>query len=618
MLRKNRDYRLPPYLILIILFFVFASRVQFLTDTPFSQDEARSGMRMMGTPAEVIAWQPPDWPPLHNLLLGTWSSLTGEFPFNLRVFSAFFSLISVCIAYQMAYQLTKDRQVAWGTLVFYAGLGLSVYLGVFIRGYMIVLALFPLAIWLTSRYFDTHRKWDMVWLAITLGAMFITTYTSVFAFLFLGLYTLLNYPRQIWRWIPIGVIASPFALIELLRKWNYWIHRVGSDNFTGGFTYDIEHVFTVHVQDYFGQAEPFWIILVIVSCVLFLWKGRHQFRLFLWVIIGCLLAPIITFWLVESHIYIVMTSRYSWWAIIMLAFGLSLGLRYLPRIVWLGVLLIILGLMFMLPMHTQYYTEDAFTYHYEDNMEWLSQQVQSGDVLLFDPNYCIKQCFDQDTLAYFWDVYLGDTVTQIDNLGEHRRMWLWRGIGHSRELLKELSKTTLASVFYGPPIALLELYVAPPNPEGILFDNGMRFHGFDVLHEDGQYDVPPYNLREQTTLNVRLWWSADRLLDEDYQVSIQVHDTVKNRLFTQDDNSPQLIHLKPTAFEPLPKRTSQWIPHQLYVEERILEFPNANKEIYADINLIVYRLADGTRITGPGITTDGLFPLTKAIVWAWG
>jgi 4-amino-4-deoxy-L-arabinose transferase-like glycosyltransferase len=129
MLRIPKSFRLSSYLILIIvLLLVFASRVQFLTDTPLSIDEARSGLRMMGTPAEIIAWQPPDWPPLHNLMLGAWSSIAGEFPFSLRVFSAFFSLISVCIAYRMAYQLTKDHQVAWGTLIFYAGLGMSIYL----------------------------------------------------------------------------------------------------------------------------------------------------------------------------------------------------------------------------------------------------------------------------------------------------------------------------------------------------------------------------------------------------------------------------------------------------------------------------------------------------------
>lgn len=443
MITKQNNLSFQLLIIIGVLFLVFASRVQFLRDIPVSQDEARSAMRMMGTAAEIIAWQPPDWPPLHNLMLGAWSSIAGEFPFSLRVFSAFFSLVSVCIAYRMAYQLTKDRQVAWGTLIFYAGLGMSVYLGVFLRGYVVVLVLFPLAIWLTSRYFHTHHKWDMMWLAITLGAMFITTYTAIFAFLFLGLYTVLVYPRQIWRWIPVGVIASPFALIELLRKWDYWIERAESSNFTEGYGYDIGSVFVELFQDYFGQIEIFWIILVILSCVLFMWKGRHQFRLFLWVVIGCLLAPVITFWLVESRTFVLMTSRYSWWVLIMLAFGFSLGLRYLPRIVWLGVSIIILGSMFMLPLQTQYYTEHEFTGHYEDNMEWLSNQMQAGDALLFDPNYCIRDCFDHDTLAYFWDIYLGDTVTRINTLGEHRRMWLWRGIGHSRELLKELANTTI-------------------------------------------------------------------------------------------------------------------------------------------------------------------------------
>jgi|GEM_PF-5717053 len=619
-MRRNGHYQQTARLVMFsfVLMIIFAGRVQFLTHSPLHLDEARSGMRMMGTLSEIIAWQPPDWPPLHNILIGAWSSLVGSYPFSLRVFSAFFSLISVCLAYRMAYQLTKDQRIAWGTMILYGGLGMSVYLGIFIRGYVLTMTLFPLAIGLTARYFGDHRRWDVLWLALTLGFMFISTYTSIVAFLFLGLYTVLVYPRQLWRWIPVGILASPFALIELLRKWDYWFKRIGSSNLEGGYGYDLIPTFLKHYQDYFGQLEQFWIVVAIVSLVLLFWKGHQYLRLSVWVLVGSILAPVITFWLVESRIFMLMTTRYSWWVLILLAFGLSLGLRYLPKVVWISGMVIILGLMFRSPLETRHDDVSSTSYYYEENMEWLSNQIESGDVLIFDPNYCIQECAEQDALAYYWEVYLGDRVSRINELGEYRRIWLWRGVGHSRELLEELSETHIASIFYGPPVALLELYEAPPYPEGILYENGIRFHGFDVLDKNGNGDNPPYNLREQTEMRIRLWWSTDRPLEEDYQVSIQVYDATKNQIFVQDDQSPKLSHLRANAFEPLPQQTSEWIPHQLYVEDRIIEIPNINQEIYAELSLVIYHLPDGQRIHAPNETTDGLLPLAEIIIWGWG
>ncbi len=76
--------------------------------------------------------------------------------------------------------------------------------------------------------------------------------------------------------------------------------------------------------------------------------------------------------------------------------------------------------------------------------------------------------------------------------------------------------------------------------------------------------------------------------------------------------------MRANAFEPLPQQTSEWIPHQLYVEDRIIEIPNINQEIYAELSLVIYHLPDGQRIHAPNETTDGLLPLAEIIIWGWG
>lgn len=597
---------------------IFAGRVQFLTDTPLHIDEARSGMRMMGTPAEIIAWQPPDWPPLHNILLGIWSELVGEYPFSLRVFSAYFSILGICFAYCMAYQITQHRMIAFGTMIVYGGLGMGIYLGVFIRGYAIVMALFPLAILLTDRYFKRHRWHDALGLAVTMGLMFLSTYTSAIAFLSLGFLTLLLHFRQLWRWVIIGLLASPFAVVELLRKWDFWIGRFTSEGTVKEYIYDPLEVFIQHYQHYFGQAPIFWMLLITIAIILWLWKGRQQTRLYLWVLVGCVIAPLITYEFVASDIYVIMTTRYSWWVLILLAFGISLSLRYVPRLLSIGGLTIILLMMFILPLEQVYYHPDPAAYYYEDNLEWLRQQIQFGDVLMFDPNFCRDACQGRDELAYYWDVYLDDALILVDNPTDYRRVWVWRGIGHDRNLLEQLSKTHIPTLFNGPPESLLELYEAPPDPIGISFDNGMRFLGYDIIDDQQHRDLPPYDLREQMTMKVRLWWAADHPIVDDYQVSLQIHNALTRQMFAQDDGAPKLLHLKPNAFEQLPTRTSQWTPDTLYVEERVIEFPDISSEVDVDIFLSIYRLSDGCLSLSSKTNPDGLLPLFQSIVWGWG
>lgn len=613
---ENRFFRL--FAITFILLVAFASRAQFLTDTPLHVDEARTGMRIMGTPAEVIAWQPPDWPPLHNLLLSSWTYVAGEYPFSLRTFSALMSLLSVAIAYPMAYRLTHNRNIALGTMITYAALGMSVYLGIFIRGYAQVMALFPLAILLTARYFEMHKIRDAFGLAFTMGLMFVSTYTTVIAFAFLGLLTLLRYARQLGRWVIVGLFASPFALIEILRKWEFWFDRVSPNS--GGYhptRYPI-NTMVDHYREYVGQAEVLWLCLGIVALVLLIWKGREYNRLLLWILIACIFAPLITLFLVESRIFILMTTRYSWWVLIILSLGFALGLRYLPKILWMATMLVMVGLMVTLPMREIYYSEPLYSEFFEDNFEWLREQSLPGDVLMFDPKFCTGICNNRDEIALYWDIYLDDKVTWVDSPGDYRRIWLWRGIGHSRELLEELEETHIPSLFFGPPTSLLELYVAPPDPEGILYENGMRFHGFDIMQDNGRYDYPPYDLRERTTVQVRLWWSADEPIDEDYQVSLQIQNMVNQQIVTQHDGAPNLIHLKPNAFEPLPSTTQDWIPNQLYVDLRTLEIPNTFSEIRSKIVLIIYTLPDGTRIPTIEKPSDGVLPLSETVVWGWG
>jgi hypothetical protein len=571
---------------------------------------------MFGTVTQIIAWQPPDWPPLHNLLLGLWRLLAGPLPFALRMSSTLAFLPAVALAYRAAYRLFGSRKAAWGTAVVYAALGLSIYLSTFIRAYVFTMALFPLAIWLMLRYFDRPGWRRALPLALTLVAMFYLTYTAVFAFAILGLYTLLARPRQMSRWILPALMALPLALPEFLRKPDFFLGRVSSAANTLSDIGPLGQTLLEIYADYAGQAYVVWLLLALVALVLIVRRGRRLNRALWWVLLAVALGPLSLYLLAQIKIFYFLAPRYSWWALLMIALALGYGLAAVPHRWWLGTGLLLLVMMFTLPLTAHY--KGNHTRPFEENFRWLQQQVEPGDVMLVDPNFCLRECNEADSWSYYYDVYLRDRLEIVTEPGDYRRIWYVTEDGHEDPALQaSVQAARIPSVYVGPWDFLIRLYAGPPDPEGVLFENGMRFHGFDVI-DQGRMMRPPYEWRERDTATVRLWWSADEPLTADYSVSLQVYDAQRGHLVGQADGAPALIHLDPVDNSPLPAQTSQWEPGHYYVDERTISFGDFGSESYSTLSLTVYQWWDGQRIAAPGVDADTLLPLTRVLIWGWG
>ena len=56
----------------LVIALIIASRILAVGEVRMGHDEVRSVSRTFGTPAQIIAWQPPDWPPLYYLVLGAY------------------------------------------------------------------------------------------------------------------------------------------------------------------------------------------------------------------------------------------------------------------------------------------------------------------------------------------------------------------------------------------------------------------------------------------------------------------------------------------------------------------------------------------------------------------
>ena len=604
------------FLIVALLLLIFASRVFQINQMHFHQDEARSAMRMFGTPSQIIAWQPLDWPALHNVLLGFWQTFVSPLPFALRSLSVYLFLLGAALTYRAARRLFHSEPAAWVTTLVYAALGYTVFLSTFVRAYVLAMMLFSLALWLTLRYLYRPTWRRALPLAVTMATMFYATYTAAFAFIILDLYMLFTSPRTLWRWWKPGVVAFLLALPELIAKRDFFTGRVASAASIIPELDPLPEAMLKLYRDYVGQQYEIWLVIGVVALLLFLTARRLPRPQMAWVLLSIVLGPLGLYLLAAIPIVYFFEARYAWWVFLMIALGIGYGLARLPRPAQMGIATLLLVLMFTIPVNARY--KPNHHRPFEENFRWLQQHIEPGDVMLMDPNFCLKACNEADSWAYYFDVYLRNRIEIVAEPGDHRRIWYVQADGWHDAATKHAVLTgRIPSIFIGPWDFLIRLYEGPPDPEGVPFENGLRFLGFEVMVE-GHVQFAPFDWYEQTRARVRLWWSVDRPLDADYSISLQVIDTDRNKLIAQQDGAPQMVNLNPVDDSLLPQATSQWEPGRYYVEEREIVLPSLGSEANAELMLTVYQWWDGERVAAPGTNPDKLLPLTSMTIWGWG
>ncbi len=214
-------YRL--YVVALVLLIIAASRIIRLRGLERDVDEIWSIWQTFGTPQQIVLWTPYDWPPLFYLIVGAWKSLVGIHPFAIRILPIFVFLLSTALLYRVSRKLFGGT-AALLTITAYGGLGYAIYLSVLLRGYVFLAALMPLALWLVIKYFECPSLQRAVPLGVCFALMFYIHFSAFFGYAMLGLYTLIVYRREIWRWWLPGVIAAVLAGPEIIassRPWSY-------------------------------------------------------------------------------------------------------------------------------------------------------------------------------------------------------------------------------------------------------------------------------------------------------------------------------------------------------------------------------------------------------------
>ncbi len=579
------------FVVTVLLLAIAASRLFRLdvTATELRVDEFWSIWQTFGTPADILRWTPYDWTPLYYLTLGFWHSVAGLHPIVLRLLSVFVFLIGAAALYRAVLHWRDDRAAMLVTLA-YAALGYTLFLSTELRGYAFLLGLYPLALWLALRYFEKPRVGRAVALALALAAMVYVSLTSVTALLMLGVFLLLVYRRRALRgWLP-ALIALGLVLPEALRKLDLAVGRV--DALESQTLPPLVEALAALYRDYAGIGFVVWVALFALASAAMLLGRRERltFGLLLWV-----LTPVALYAL--NPVIGLFGARYAWWVTLGLALWVGLGLAYLPRV---GQFVTggILAALMLLPLPLDDYQIAGAPLG--QTFRWLTQNARWGDVIVLDPD-C--DCVEPDALDYLTRAYFPRGFPYVTDPTGYRRVWY---ISDTEErdpdTLAAVARSRRESIFFGPSYALFRLYEAPPDVQGIPFENGMRFHGVETP------DLPgPLVLHEGETFRVRLWWSVDAPPDRDYSVGLHVYR--EGVLIAQDDSAPRVVDLPP--------ETSQWQTGHYYVEDRSITLPYPTSRGDYALALVVYFWQDGERVSAPDATTDNVLPLATLQVKAW-
>src|SRR5258708_22636597 len=259
----SRSYQrfYQPLLLAALLLLVAASRIIRLHSLSMGVDEVWAIWQTFGTPAQVGSWTPVDWTPFYFFTLDFWQHLAGIHPVALHFFSLLLYLPGCAFAYRALKRLGGERAGLAGLLV-YAALGYAIYLSTEVRGYTFVVSLLAFVLWMITRYFDRPTPRNAIPLGLGLAFMFYFHLSSVIAFVMLGIYTLLAYPRRIWRWWLPGLIAAIVAAPVVISKVKLAIDH---EKTVPSLTRKPIPETLQNVSSYFGNAPLLWIALFVIA-----------------------------------------------------------------------------------------------------------------------------------------------------------------------------------------------------------------------------------------------------------------------------------------------------------------------------------------------------------------
>jgi hypothetical protein len=619
-MQSRSGQRFMVLLIAIVLVLIVAARTPHLTTTYFHHDEVWSIYSTFGTPGQIITWTPYDWNPLFYLMVGVWKELVGIHPTALRWMSLLIFLIGLAALYRIGKRLFSAT-AGLIAVAAYAAIGYGLYQSIILRGYVLLATGGLLLFWAALRYFHKPSLRRALPMAIMAALLFYTQLTSVIIIGMIALFVLITATRKILYGILPAALAVVFALPQLIEAITVKLKVVAAA--PANAMKPISVMLPDLYQNLAAEAAWVWGVVLIVATVLLSVSVfrvarinrsklsalladaslRRKAALFVWLtmpIVLVIAVPTVARRLVDPTTALFL-PRYFWWLFPAAALWAGAGLSLLPRQIWAVFVIAFLAISFIFePRHYQDQTSP-----YNALFRELGPQARWGDAILIDPYWQLTEDFMWE---YYTRVYLPNGVNITTQPDGFRRVWYLTREGQQDSILYDkLQKRYIAGQIVGSPEMQLRLYEAAPDPIGTLFENGMRFHGLDML------DTPLPNYASTLTdesVRVRLWWSVDQPVTLDYSASVQMQNPCANMaVIAQSDSAPT-----PTNG---PNQTSRWQPNHLYVEERTLNIPTEVMTGVYPLYLTVYQWWDGKRIAAPNVNENTQLLANHLFVKSW-
>ena len=600
-LHRSRLFNKRLLILVAALLLIGAARTMRLTTFEMHHDEVWSVWQTFGTPAQIVDWTPYDWAPLYYLTLGAWRALVGIHPIVLRFLSVLPALITAAVTYRIGLRLTEKFEGGLLVMLVSTALAFTIYQSVILRGYTLLIMFGTLAFWLMLGYFERPTVRRGVVLGAVLAAMLYTHFSAAFAFAAFGAYTLIVYPRRVPRWLLPAAVLFVLNIPQLPKQNQYLFSQANFGVKTDPIA--LPQNLYVLFTDFSGGAALILLLAVGIAALAH-FRHRPSLRRFIalsvWVLIPVwLYASLSVVRVFTDPVAGTYLPRYFWWLMLPFALWVGWGLSRASRGVIAAAAVALLGVMF-LPIPERY---QEGVPPFMTNFSLLAKEARWGDVLVIDPSVPDEGAFQWQ---YFTNVYLPNGVTIADAPGDNRRVWYVSVDGwQDPALFAQMQAEYVPGKFFGPWDFLFRLYEAPPSREGILFDNGMRFHGAELI---GMPNPAAASFREGETARLRLWWSVDDPPELDYSVGVYLFDN-HYQMRAESNSAP--------AAADAPPETSRWVSGRYYVEEREFTLPSQITTAVYTFYLSVYQWWDGRRVAADGLNADMLLPLAQFELKTW-
>lgn len=441
-------------------------------------------------------------------------------------------------------------------------------------------------------------------LALSMAVMMYTTFASAASIGLLGFYTLIIYRwRAMWRWWLPAVMAVVLFIPELWARMNLTVGWVSAthDEDLGSLPDRLLTFF----QNYLGYHIYVWLALFLVATgLIVVFHQRHQRGQVAATAMWVVLFPVLMYYL-NPLIGLFYFDRHGLWIVVGLGLWIGWGISYLPDLLLLPVVLLLVSFTFTRD-HIDRYDNQRVTRPMKTNFIWLEDFIRPGDVFVIDPSLDVGL----EEWDYYLRAYFPQGVRVVAEPDDARRVWYatvdWL---RDADLDAAVTQGRQPGVWVGPPELLFRLYEAPPDPAGVLFENGLRFLGADVMNDTGP-DFGPLVRREGQSVRLRLWWSVDTLMEFDYSIGVYLLDLQQNLLLASHDGPPNAADA--------PQETSRWGVDRFYLEDREIVLPNPTQTGEYHLCLAVYQWWDNARIPARGATDDNdLLCFKELYVKSW-